>query len=248
MISHGIDPAYTPYLKGTPMKRRSVTICALVAVFALGALAWNALDAISNPAPAGDWNPTQENTTSGLLIGVDVSNSTFTIEHASWCASADKNDVDGVVVFTMTDPEELHRLDREVPAGTHITVTHDRLPDVVSDAGQLQAQSYCVSEVLPVSSGSDSHAITVGTLTSIDADARTLTIEQADWTACADCNDAEGTVVFGVRGNDDVAAMFEGLPVGSRIAVTHNRAEHVVSDAGQLACLHVEAITSTDAS
>ena len=102
------------------MKRRSATICALVAVFALGALAWNALDAISNPAPAGDWNPTQENTTSGLLIGVNVSNSTFTIEHASWCAPADKNDVDGVVVFTMTDPEELHRLDREVPAGTHI--------------------------------------------------------------------------------------------------------------------------------
>lgn len=230
------------------MKRRSATICALVAVFALGALAWNALDASSNPAPAGDWNPTQENTTSGLLIGVNVSNSTFTIEHASWCAPADKNDVDGVVVFTMTDPEELHRLDREVPAGTHITVTHDRLPDVVSDAGQLQAQSYCVSEVLPVPSGSDSHTITVGTLTSIDADARTFTIEQADWTACADCNDTEGTVVFGVRGNDNMAAMFKGLPVGSRIAVTHNRAEHVVSDAGQLACLHVEAITSTDAS
>lgn len=237
-----------PYLKGTPMKRHSATICALVAVFVLGTLAWNALDAISNPTPVGDWDPTQENTTSGLLLSVDVSNSTFTIEHASWCAPADKNDVDGVVVFTMTDSEELHRLDREVPAGTHITVTHNRLPGVVSDAGHLQAQSYCVSEVLPASSGSDSHAITVGTLASIDTDARTFTIKQANWTACADHNDTEGTVVFGVRGNYDVAAMFGGFPVGSRIAVTHNRAEHVASDAGQLACVHVEAITPADAS
>lgn len=184
----------------------------------------------------GDWDPSQEKTSTGCLTEVSLEQGTFTLEYVSWCALADGNDINGVVTFSMDDRDELARMKREIPIGTRITVEHEREYGVVSDKGQLKAQDYWLSELLFFGQEKDKSVITTGKLTDIDTDARTITLEDVNWSALADSNAKDGSVVFGVDEIIDLDRMARDIPAGSYVAVVHYRHKGVASDPRQLMC------------
>lgn len=92
--------------------------------------------------PVGDWNPTQEKTSSGWLVEVNLEAGTFTLRDVEGCAKADGNDVDGVVVFGLSDRRDLEKLRAEFPLESQIVVEHERVEGLVSDAGQLKCLNY----------------------------------------------------------------------------------------------------------
>lgn len=72
---------------------------------------------------------------------------TFTLKDVEWCAKSDGNDVDGVVVFGLSDRRDLEKLQAEFPLGSQIVVEHERVEGLISDAGQLKCLSYRSPEI-----------------------------------------------------------------------------------------------------
>lgn len=191
----------------------------------------------------GDWNSAKEKTSSGVLAGIDMDDATFTLEYIDWCAAADGNDDEGVVVFGVKDAAMLARMKREVPVGTRITVEHERVDGLISDAGQIKCSDYYVSEIR-----GDWRAggpfVSVGTLVAVDLERGTFSVADVDWTARADGNDVDGLVVFGVRDGGQLEPLMQDGTIGGRILVEHNRLEGAISDDGQIECSNYHLFSS----
>lgn len=218
------------------MKRLLVKLAIIAMTFAVVVFV---VEVRSQKDDAGDWNSAQENTSSGVLSGIDLDHGTFTLEFVDWCAAADGNDVAGVVVFGMEDAAMLVQMKREVPVGTRVTVEHERVNGLMSDAGQIKCSDYYVSEIKG-DWRSGGPFVSVGTLVAVDCEKGTFSLADVDWTARADCNDADGLVVFGVRGGDQLERLVHDDAIGARLLVEHNRLEGVVSYDGQIECLNYQ--------
>ncbi|MDO4437663.1 MAG: hypothetical protein Q4B77_06925 [Coriobacteriaceae bacterium] len=223
------------------MKTRISALCALflVAATTLGLVAFTKN---TNPNQTGNWNPDLENTTSGTLSHIDMDSEVFTLDFTSWCAAVDGNDVNGTVTFTMKNPDDLVRMRQEIPLGTRIVVVHERAKGVVSDSGELIADDFYAAEPLFVYPNRKDMVITTGTLASFDTAEGTIALDKADWSARADGNSTDGTVVFRLKGPEKIEEIIDTMPVGTCVAVTHNRAEGILSDAGQIACFNVRTL------